>query len=181
LTRKTKPEQATHDRFAWYLNTWEGRTMARQDALLRLHKTLLNRRTELRKRLGMELEDLAHTKHSSVSGDAADAAFEASGEEMASTLAELEAKELAQIERALRRLKAGTYGICEVCSCKIPILRLNALPYSTMCIKCQRETESESAWRDNRSADDWARIAEGNNPMEERDINLADIEKSVGN
>ena len=46
--------------------------MARQDALLRLHKTLVTRRAELRKRLGMDLEDLAHVKHSSASGDAAD-------------------------------------------------------------------------------------------------------------
>ena len=73
--------------------------MARKDALLRLHKTLLARRTELRKRLGMQLEDLAHVKHSSPSGDAADAAFDSSGEELASTLAELESKELAQVER----------------------------------------------------------------------------------
>src|SRR5207253_7937533 len=52
-------------------------TMARQDALLRLHKNLLARRSELRKRLGLELEELAHVKHSSASGDAADAAFDA--------------------------------------------------------------------------------------------------------
>ncbi len=155
--------------------------MARQEALLRLHKTLFTRRTELRKRLGIELEDLAHAKHSSASGDAADAAFDASGEEMASTLAELESKELAQIERALRRLKAGTYGKCEACSTKIPVLRLNALPYSTLCIKCQREMEAEGGWLNGRSADDWGRLADGGNPMEERDLNLSDIEKSVGN
>ena len=73
--------------------------MARQDALLRLHKNLISRRGELRKRLGLELEELAHVKHSSASGDPADAAFDASGEEIASTLAELESRELAQIER----------------------------------------------------------------------------------
>src|SRR5262245_46315838 len=98
-------------------------TMARQDALLRLHKPLLSRRLELRKRLGKELEDLAHVKHSSASGDVADAAFDSSGEEIASKLAELEAKELAQVERALRRLKGGTYGRCEHCSSKIPVMR----------------------------------------------------------
>src|SRR5262245_50659238 len=150
--------------------------MARQDALLRLHKTLLARRTELRKRLGMELEDLAHVKHSSASGDAADAALDSSGEELASTLAELEAKELAQIERALRRLKAGTYGKCEVCSCKIPVARLNALPFSTVCIKCQREIENEGGMIGGRSAADWARIGEGGNSMEDRDVSLADLE-----
>lgn len=154
--------------------------MARQDALLRLHKTLLARRTELRKRLGMELEDLAHVKHSSASGDAADAAFDASGEELASTLAELESKELAQIERALRRLKAGVYGKCEVCSTKIPVARLNALPFSTLCVKCQREMETEGGWLQGRSAEDWGRITDRSSPMEERDLKLSDIEMDMG-
>ena len=151
--------------------------MARQDALLRLHKTLLARRAQLRKRLGMDLEDLAHVKHSSASGDVADAAFDASGEELASTLAELEAKELAQIERALRRLKAGTYGKCEVCSIKIPVARLNALPFSTLCVKCQREMESEGGWGGSNNLD-WGRIADGHQP-EEREVNISDLERST--
>src|SRR5262245_458745 len=149
--------------------------MARQEALLRIHKTLAARRHELRKRLGIELEDLAHTKHSSASGDAADAAFDASGEEIASTLAELEAKELAQVERALRRLKAGTYGKCEACGTKIPVARLNALPYSTVCIKCQREMETEGGFN-GRSLADWARLSEGGLPMEDRDVSISDLE-----
>jgi len=150
--------------------------MARHDALLRLHKTLIARRNELRKRLGMQLEDLAHTKHSSASGDAADAAFDTSGEELASTLAELEAKELAQVERALRRLKSGTYGQCEACSAKIPVARLNALPYSTLCIKCQREMEAEGGWLNGRSAEDWGRLSEGLNSMDDREISVSDLE-----
>src|SRR5262245_3272148 len=150
--------------------------MARQEALLRLHKSLLARRAELRKRLGMQLEDLAHVKHSSASGDAADAAFDSSGEELASTLAELEAKELAQVERALRRLKAGTYGKCEACGCKIPVARLNALPYSTVCIKCQRELESEGGFLNGRSAEDWTRVGDHRNPMEDRDVTISDLE-----
>lgn len=150
--------------------------MARQDALLRLHKSLMARRTELRKRLGMQLEDLAHTKHSSVSGDAADAAFDSSGEELASTLAELEAKELAQVERALRRLKSGTYGLCEACSAKIPVARLNALPYSTFCIKCQREMEAEGGLLHGRTAEDWGRLADGLNSMEDREVSISDLE-----
>jgi DnaK suppressor protein len=150
--------------------------MARKDALLRLHKTLLARRAELRKRLGIDLEDLAHVKHSSASGDVADAAFDASGEELASTLAELEAKELAQVERALRRLRTGTYGKCELCAAKIPVARLNALPFSTVCIKCQRELESEGGAYGGRLAEDWGKIADGGNPMEDRELRLSDLE-----
>ena len=150
--------------------------MARSDALLRLHKTLSGRRTELRKRLGIELADLGITKGSSQSGDVADAAFGASGEEIASQLAELESKELAQVERALRRLKQGTYGKCETCNCNIPVMRLNALPYSTMCIVCQRDMEREGHWTAGRGETDWARMADARNPMEDRDVNIAELE-----
>ncbi|MDY3562360.1 TraR/DksA C4-type zinc finger protein [Gemmata sp. JC673] len=152
--------------------------MARQDALLRLHKSLIARRTELRKRLGFELEELAHVKHSSASGDAADAAFDASGEEISSTLAELEAKELAQIERALRRLKAGTYGKCEVCSIKIPVARLNALPFSTFCVDCQREMERDGGWSADYSANGWDRIRDGD-PMADREVRISDLESDL--
>src|SRR5437763_2389501 len=147
--------------------------MARNDALLRLHKTLLARRTELRKRLGMELADLSRGKGSQPAGDAADAAFDASGEEIASQLAELEGRELAQVERALRRLKAGTYGKCEVCSAKIPVARLDALPFSTLCIKCQREMEQDGGFLGGRGAADWSRMAEHDHGMDDKEVNLA--------
>lgn len=150
--------------------------MARSEALVRLHADLLTRRGELRKRLGMELADLSRNKGSQPTGDAADAAFDASGEEIASQLAELESKELAQIERALRRLKQGTYGLCETCSCKIPVARLNALPYSTMCIKCQRDLETEGGMVGGRADFDWARMADHSSSMEDRHVNINDLE-----
>ena len=124
--------------------------MARRDALLRLHKSLTSRRGELRRRLGGELNDLGHLNPSSASGDAADAAFDSGSEEIASQLAELEAKELRQIERALVKIKHGNYGVCEGCQTKIPVARLNALPYSTLCVKCQQEMETNANWGDGR-------------------------------
>jgi len=150
--------------------------MARRDALLRLHKSLMARRFELRKRLGMELEDLGHTKQSSTAGDSADAAFDSSGEELASQLAEIESREMQQIERALKRLKQGTYGLCEACNCKIPVIRLNALPFSTLCIKCQREMEHAGGWFDRRGAGDWDKVSDNDSGMEDREVNLSDLE-----
>lgn len=151
--------------------------MARQDALLKLHKTLSARRTELRKRIGAELDGLSNTMDSTAAGDAADAAFDHQGEELASQLAELEAKELAQIERALVRIKQGKYGVCDGCACKIPVARLNALPYSTLCIKCQREAELDSSWLEDRiSAADWSAVRDGS---EDREVSLSDIEMDL--
>jgi len=148
--------------------------MARRDALLRLNKTLNARRNELRKRLGADLADLGHAKQSSATGDAADAAFDSTGEELSSQLAELEARELNQIERALKRLKQGTYGSCEVCNSKIPVARLNVLPYSTLCIKCQREAEQDADWLAERRNANWEAVTDGDGS--DREFRLSDLE-----
>lgn len=149
--------------------------MARRDALLRITKSLLNRRMELRKRIGLEIDslDLAGNQHQS--GDAADAAFEHTGEELASQLAEIESRELSQIEHALVRIKQGKYGICAGCSSKIPVLRLNALPYSTLCISCQREAENDSTWLASREAADWSNVRDDSG-YDDREIDLSDLE-----
>src|SRR6266480_2832097 len=118
--------------------------MARSEALLRLHKSLMARRDDLRKRLGGELKDLRN--FNTASGDSADLAFDSGSEEVSSQLAQLESRELSQIERALARLKQGTYGLCEGCQKKIPVARLNALPFSTTCVNCQSEFEHFGSW-----------------------------------
>jgi DnaK suppressor protein len=42
--------------------------------------------------------------------------------------------------RALARIEAGTYGICESCGNPIPVERLDVLPYSTICVACASKT-----------------------------------------
>jgi len=42
---------------------------------------------------------------------------------------------LQKIERALRKIDAGTYGICERCGKPIEKARIKALPYVDLCIK----------------------------------------------
>lgn len=48
---------------------------------------------------------------------------------------------LARISAAQERIRAGAYGICEDCGGKIPKARLEALPFTTHCIECQRQEE----------------------------------------
>lgn len=43
---------------------------------------------------------------------------------------------LSKANRALDRVEAGTYGICESCGKAIPVERLDVLPYSTLCVEC---------------------------------------------
>jgi DnaK suppressor protein len=152
--------------------------MARRDALLRLHKSLTARRDELRRRLGGELKDLRNFK-SNDTGDSADAAFDSGSEEVASQLAELEARELTQIERSLARLKQGNFGLCEGCHKKIPVARLNALPFSTTCIECQREMELYGTWGGGAGID-WEKVSDTPAPLEEqREVDLSDIEMDI--
>ena len=46
-----------------------------------------------------------------------------------------------QVERALARVEAGTYGICETCGQHIAAERLEASPAVTECIACRRTSE----------------------------------------
>src|ERR1700731_4384545 len=108
--------------------------MARQNALLRLQKTLRSRWVDLCNTLTDQTGKLRHRDTADATGDSADAAFEADSDEVSSRLAELDSRELSQIERALGRLKQGKYGICENCEKKIPLTRLNPLPCATLCI-----------------------------------------------
>lgn len=43
---------------------------------------------------------------------------------------------LRQIEEALHRFEAGTFGICENCGGEIDIARLEAIPYTEHCLRC---------------------------------------------
>jgi DnaK suppressor protein len=155
--------------------------MARRDALLRLHKALTGRRDELRNRLGGDLRDLSNSQKGDATGDDADLAFDSGSEEVASQLAELESRELNLIERALTKLKHGTYGLCEGCSKRIPVARLNTLPFIATCIECQREMEIYGSWRGRGAAGDWDKVSELDTRLEERrEVDLSDLEMDIG-
>jgi DnaK suppressor protein len=48
---------------------------------------------------------------------------------------------LAQTERALERISAGTYGTCESCGEPIGKARLQAFPRATLCVTCKQREE----------------------------------------
>lgn len=43
----------------------------------------------------------------------------------------------AEIDAALARVDAGTYGLCEACGEPIPEARLEAVPEATLCVGCK--------------------------------------------
>ncbi len=48
---------------------------------------------------------------------------------------------LAQTERAIARIEAGTYGTCESCGNAIGKARLQAFPRATLCVVCKQREE----------------------------------------
>ncbi len=118
--------------------------MGRKEAILKLRQVLLHRRDALRKALAGDLSSLKELREQT-SGDMLDAALDSAQDEISSQLAEVESRELSQIENALERMRDGSYGICEMTGKPIPLARLQALPYATMCIEAQREAEKRGS------------------------------------
>ena len=50
---------------------------------------------------------------------------------------------LAKIDKALARIEAGSFGICEKCEEEISLKRLEARPVTTLCIRCKEEQEQK--------------------------------------
>jgi len=117
--------------------------MKSRQKFVRLQQILLKRRDALRKSLTGELEQLNTSSDNAGVGDSVDAAVDGDYSEINSQLAQTESRELVRIEHALERIRQGTYGQCEICGGKIAAVRLQALPYATMCIECQQKVERE--------------------------------------
>jgi RNA polymerase-binding protein DksA len=71
----------------------------------------------------------------------ADTATETYDRELDYTLEENSEHVLGDIEAALKRIGDGTYGQCSNCGKQIPEERLEARPWATLCIDCQRHRE----------------------------------------
>jgi RNA polymerase-binding transcription factor len=48
---------------------------------------------------------------------------------------------LEMVEEALRKIRQGTYGVCEGCGQQIDANRLRAIPYARLCIRCKEREE----------------------------------------
>jgi RNA polymerase-binding protein DksA len=104
-----------------------------------------------RKRVAAAIENL-HEDHAGTLSDEAgeesafdnhlaDTATETYDRELDYSLEENSEHVLAEIDAALKRIEDGTYGICTNRGEQIPVERLEARPYATLCIDCQRERE----------------------------------------
>jgi DnaK suppressor protein len=147
--------------------------MARKDAVLALRQILIKRRDALRTALAGDLSLLKELR-GQTSGDVVDAALDSAQDEISSQLAEVESRELANIENALEQMRNGNYGVCEGCDEPIPLARLQALPYATLCIGCQREAEKRGEF--SKGPQDWSRLLDS---VSDSDLETKDVEIDV--
>ena len=105
---------------------------------------LLHERTQLLQRIAQERGGLVSradmaAEHDVRSFDDRAQAISERNDEFA--MNEHETAELGDIEAALERMDAGTYGQCTDCGVTIPPARLNAYPTAKRCIDCQTVAE----------------------------------------
>ena len=113
--------------------------MTRRDALLRLKSRLITRRDALRKALADDVGRLREASEVVGYGDHIDAAADSANDEVCSRLAEIESRELAQIEQALERLVEGR--MADACLAATGSRRLASLSCHT-----RRAASAASAW-----------------------------------
>ncbi|MBN1200435.1 MAG: TraR/DksA C4-type zinc finger protein [Anaerolineae bacterium] len=98
--------------------------------LLDLHVTFRQKLEEMESAAVLDVSGTGYTNH-----QADDATMVYDQTVNASTVRSVKQR-LRQIEEALARYEAGTYGICENCGREIDIARLEAIPYTSLCLRC---------------------------------------------
>jgi DnaK suppressor protein len=76
--------------------------------------------------------------------DTYDLASEERDREISFILTDRDRDKLQAIQEAIERIDDGSYGICESCESEIAEGRLEALPFTRLCVNCQAEREKEA-------------------------------------
>jgi RNA polymerase-binding transcription factor len=102
---------------------------------------LLRKRTEILGTGGVKPLQ-ASMENNTRQGDMADQASGNNEVHIQLKLKQTDAKILQAIEEALLRLDKGSYGVCRDCGEPIAEARLNAIPWTRVCITCKEKQNS---------------------------------------
>jgi DnaK suppressor protein len=102
---------------------------------------LLRKRTEILGTGGVKPLQ-ASMENNTRQGDMADQASGNNEVHIQLKLKQTDAKILQAIEEALLRLDKGSYGVCRDCGENIAEARLNAIPWTRVCITCKEKQNS---------------------------------------
>jgi len=90
-------------------------------------------RRMLEEQQGFRIEQITH-QHAVVGATATDAE-----RDVESAILDAAQVALRDIQTALGRITAGTYGSCTQCGAALPLERLEVLPQVGLCMRCQRD------------------------------------------
>jgi len=101
----------------------------------RVKKQLQELREEYTHRIdAIEVE--THHKETPVEKDFAEQATQSENDDVLAALDDEAQRIIMQIDAALSRIDRGTYDICQSCGEPIPHNRLQAIPFTSLCINC---------------------------------------------
>ena len=117
-----------------------------QQSLSRFRKTLKEQRDAVHLRLAGAREQGRGVSRSEIK-DEGDRGSASMASEMSAVQQTQAQALLADINAALDRIDAGTFGQCLNCGCEISAKRLVALPWAPYCITCQELTSTDPSGR----------------------------------
>lgn len=109
--------------------------------LASLKKMLIRKKTELLNKTNNAQREVGANLDTGV-GDEIDTASQNSEKEIYFELAANDKIALSATNDALAKIEKDSYGQCECCNSIIPMKRLQAIPWTRYCIKCQEEAEN---------------------------------------
>ncbi|MCC5826285.1 TraR/DksA family transcriptional regulator [Alkalimonas sp.] len=104
--------------------------------LQKLKQELLQRKMKLERQIAA----IEHDFRQGRSSDLAEQAQERENDDVLNALELKAEQELQHINRALTRMEQGNYDRCSACQEVIALERLQAIPYTTLCIQCANRT-----------------------------------------
>jgi len=118
-----------------------GNDMTRyQDLRALLHRTWERTVADIESQVGRRLVRAHDTRPDPA--DLEDLAAGDLAEGVDTTLLQMRFQRYKDIAEAFRRFEAGTYGVCEQCGAEIPIARLQAEPFTRLCIRDAEQREA---------------------------------------
>jgi len=118
------------------------------DRIDKLRQALLERREALRREIVGHLEQSDQQHYIDLAGEVRDIGDASVGDLLADlnlAVIDQEVNEIRRIERALERIREGSYGRCIDCGVEIDLPRLEAEPAAERCVDCQRRYEQTHA------------------------------------
>ncbi|MFN2450884.1 MAG: TraR/DksA C4-type zinc finger protein [Candidatus Dormibacteria bacterium] len=114
---------------------------------LEVERTRLQQTKGAADRLSAGAQEAAQTELSSIDQHPAEQATETMERELDMGVAQRVDQELNEVQAALARIAAGTYGRCETCGKAIGDERLEAMPAARFCVEDQAKAEHDPTRR----------------------------------